>query len=252
MKDSNFDKRIKAALDEAVKDILPPDDMLYSIKNISAEEQKMKKFDPIKTAVVCIAAVMALSVGVIGAGKLLYIESHSSILEAINHFPTEKELDKIIDYKPRYIEKLGKYDFESCVPVHSSNIGENGEKLDNYTGMSFEYKTEKGILVLDTDPKPMEINENISEILEYNGIKYYYSSYLYKTVPPDYQLTEEDEKLQKEGKLQIGVGSDKVEEMNNQSICWEQDGISYCLLDMGVGIDKTEFESMAKSIIDIK
>ncbi len=252
MTDSNFDKKIKTGLYEAVKDVIPPEDMLYRIKNFSAaEENKMKKLTPIKIAVFCIAAVMALSVGVIGAGKILYVESHSTPAEEITHFPTHSELDKIIDYDPRYTETLGKYAFDYCVPVHSSNVGENGEHLGNYTGMSFGYKTDKGILVLDTDTSPLETAEN-SEISEYKGVKYYYHNILYKFVPTDYVLTEEDKAKQEAGELEISYGSDKVELKNCQSVCWQQDNVTYCLLDMGVEINKNEFIDMAKSVIDVK
>ncbi len=251
MTDSKFDNLIKTGLNKASGDIFPPEDMLYRIKNFSAaEENKMKKLNPLKTVILCTAAVLALSAGVIGAGKAVLTESHSSLLERIDHLPTQNELEKIIDFKPKYKEKLGKYDFESCVPVHSNDVGENGEDLGNYTGMSFKYKTDKGILALDTDPKSMRLEDSELEISEHNGVKYYYNSYLYKCVPPDYQPTDEEKELEKEGKLQIGVGSDRVETQNCQSICWEQDGVSYCLLDMDVEIDKNEFEDMAKSIID--
>ena len=253
MTDSNFDNKIKTGLTEVTKDILPPEDMLYRIKNFSAaEEPKMKKLKPFKTVVICIAAIMALSVGVIGAGKLLYVESHSSSAEAIKHFPTQQELEKVIDFKPKYLQKLGKYDFESCVPVHSKDVGENGENLENYTGMNFFYKTDKGILALDTDPKPTNFDEVDFDISEYKGVKYYYDSVLFKCVPPDYQLTDEDKEMQEAGKLQISVGSDKVTVEKTQHVVWEQDGVSYCLSDIGVEIDKNEFVDMAKSIMDAK
>ena len=253
MNDSEFDNRIKKVLNDAANEVSPPEDMLYRIKNFSAaEENKMKRFNPFKTAVVCIAAVMALTVGVIGAGKLMYVESHSTTAEEIDHFPTQNELDKVIDFKPRYTEKLGQYDFDYCLPVHSSNIGENGEHLNDYTGMSFNYKTDKGILALDTDTSPLELGEADCDISEYNGVKYYYHNTMFKFVPTDYKLTDEDKAKQDAGELEISYGSEEVELKQSQSICWEQDGVSYCLLDLGVEIDKDKFIDMAKSIIDVK
>lgn len=48
----------------------------------------------------------------------------------------------------------------------------------------------------------------------------------------------------------IGYGSDKVEEQKTQNIIWVEDNITYNLMDMGVEIDKSDFISMAKQVID--
>ena len=244
------DSKIKTALNEAVKDISPSEDMLYSIKNLSVkEDMKMKKIRPIKAVLTCALAIGILSVGAIGAGKIVGVESHSSSLEEVKKFPTEEEVKKMAGFVPAYTEKLGEYEFESCRPVHSSDIDEDGIKADDYTGISFNYKTDKGILALDIDPKPMQ-QEAYDEKFDYKGKEIFYHSILYKFVPPDYALTDEDKKLQEKGELEISYGSQEVELENIQSLLWESGGKTYCLLDMDVQIDKGDFINMAKQVID--
>ena len=135
--------------------------------------------------------------------------------------------------------------------LKGSDLDENGAHISDYTGMSFSYLTDKGILVLDTDTQPLRLGEE-DELTEYNGVKYYYNNTLFKFVPTDYQLTDEDKAMQEAGEIEISYGSEEVEVKQSQSICWEQDGVSYCLLDLGGEIDKNEFTDMAKSVMDMQ
>lgn len=244
------DSKIKNALDEAVKDISPSEDLLYSIKNLSVREDiKMKKARPVKLILTCALILGVFTVGAIGAGKIASVESHSSLLEEVTHFPSKDEVKQMAGFVPAYAERLGKFVFKSCVPVHSSDIDEAGNNLGDHTGINFTYKTDKGILSLSADPKPLRI-EKYTERSEHNGTDIYYHKIAYKFVPPDYELTDEDKALKEMDKLEISYGSDKVETMDTQSLIWERGGITYCLLDMDVQIDKTDFEKMAYQLID--
>lgn len=68
-----------------------------------------------------------------------------------------------------------------------------------------------------------------SEEIDYNNKTIYYGSYEYKAVPPDYKPTEEENKKVEEGSLQIGYGSDKVEEEKTQFLMWQEEIYSILL-----------------------
>ena len=91
-----------------------------------------------------------------------------------------------------------------------------------------------------------------SEEIKYNDKIVSYSSYVYKAVPPDYKPTEEENKEIEEGSLQIGYGSDKVEEEKTQFLMWQEGDLQYLIMDMGAEIPKDEFVNMAKQVIDMQ
>ena len=70
-------------------------------------------------------------------------------------------------------------------------------------------------------------------------------------MPVDYEKTEEDLKLESEGKLQIGYGADEISEDTMQSVSWYEDGISYSILNSNYNdVSKEDMIKMAKDIIN--
>ncbi len=245
-----MDNKIRAALEYAAKDIAPKENMLSDItERYEKECLKMKKIKPVRVLAVCAVMCAAISGIAIGAGKIASTESHSSHYEDINHYPTLDELKNIIDYTPVYPKKLGDHEFESCVPVHSTERDENKNAVRDYTGMNFSYKTENGFLNLDTKPGSVTDTEG-SESVDYNGVTLYYRSDVYKFVPPDYKLTEEDKELQEKGELVISYGSKDIEINTMLSVVWNKDGVGYCLIASDPAEDKDEFIALAKQAVD--
>ncbi len=253
---NRIDNDIKKALDIKVQDVNASDDLLTSIKHQLQEERKIEnmkklKFTP-KTILVSALLTVALATGVIASSGLGGgIISHSDKREAINHYPTSSEVEKVVNYSPKFVEDLQGYKFKSAQPSESSDLDEAGNEISSQKEISFYYETDKGILNLNTSQVVRE-NDAKGEPISYKGITLYYSSYTYKAVPPDYVVTEEDKKLEESGKLMIGYGSDKISEEKTQNIIWVDNGITYDLLDMGAEIDKNDLIEMAKQVIDAK
>lgn len=250
MKD--IDNIIKKSLNEAAEQISPKDQMMLSVMSSiseNKEEFKMKRFSVKKIVVVCAAVCALFTVGVIGAGKVAVTESYSYITDEMREYPEQKELDKVIDFKPYYPKTLGGYEFESAVPSSNTRKDEDGNKIADYTDIHFYYKTENGSLGLNVSQQP-SYSDAKGETTEYNGIEMEYLSTVYKFVPPGYELTDEDKELMDKNELEVSYGSSEVECMNMQNISWTQDGLSYSVMDMGAEIDKDAFVDMAKQIID--
>ena len=49
--------------------------------------------------------------------------------------------------------------------------------------------------------------------------------------------------------MEISYGSSEIEEMNIQSLFWEEDGIVYEMTALGADIDKEGLMQMAKEVI---
>lgn len=255
---NNLDNEIKKALTTKAENIELPENLLNSIK-IELEEKennsmKRFKFTP-KVLVAALALTVVLASGVIAAGKIAIISSSSSHFDDIKHFPTIEEVENIVDYSPKFVETLGTHKFKFASPADSQSKDDNGNVINKFKDITFWYETDNkdAILTLSTHPasESLGIGEN-AEPISYNGITLYYSSFTYKAVPPDYIKTDEDKELEDMGELIIGFGSDKIDEKKTQSIAWEEDGVTYNLMDMNEGIDKAEFVEMAKQVIDVR
>ena len=247
----NIDNEIKDALNKKALDISPSDAMLGSIKNsVEKENIYMRKGFTAKRMIALCAAICAIgAVTAIGGGKVVTMTAHSSRLDDIKHFPTQAELSKIIDYSPKYVEKLGKYEFDFANPAENEEKDADGNIINKYTDISFWYKTDNGILTLATKPDT-HTEENDGEPIEYKGKTLYYSSIKYKFVPPGYELTAEDKELMDKKELEVSYGSQEVELKDNSSVLWVDGDVQYCLMDMDVHIPKDELIAMAEQVID--
>ncbi len=49
--------------------------------------------------------------------------------------------------------------------------------------------------------------------------------------------------------MEISYGSSEIEEMNIQSLFWEEDGIVYEMTSLGADVDKEGLIEMAKEVI---
>ncbi len=247
----DIDEKIKKALENKALDISPDDAMLDSIKNsVEKENIYMKKgFTAKKIVALCAAICVIGAVTAIGSGKVVSMSAHSSRLDDIKHFPTQAELSKIIDYSPKYVEKLGKYDFDFASPGETEEKDADGNVVDKYRDISFWYKTDGGILTLGTKPDTHTEEKN-GEPIEYKGKTLYYDSIKYKFVPPGYELTAEDRELMDKKELEVSYGSQEVELKDNASVVWTDSNVSYCLMDMDAHIPKDELIAMAKQVID--
>lgn len=84
---------------------------------------------------------------------------------------------------------------------------------------------------------------------EYNGILLGATEDQYLFLPPDVTPSEEDLKLQDEGKLYISYGSSQEERKVFRNVSWTKDGLQYLLYTYE---DKSldEMINMAKAYID--
>ena len=94
----------------------------------------------------------------------------------------------------------------------------------------------------NSDPEP-------DEVQEVNGVTLSFRDSHYRFVPPDYEPSDEEKKLERRGELTISEGSDEVENRQFQSVSWTQDGVEYSLYGFDTGLDSEEMLSMAAELV---
>lgn len=77
-----------------------------------------------------------------------------------------------------------------------------------------------------------------------------YCSESFKFVPGDYVMTEQDKADEESGKYIFSYGSEKVEINHMQQITWEDNGMSYTLINSDDKVDKTILANMAAEIVN--
>ena len=118
--------------------------------------------------------------------------------------------------------------------------------------MTFGYKRGEENISITNREVTDEIGDDYSdfdETVDLDGIEGHYNKQAYKFFPPDVTPSDEDIEAQKAGALEISYGSSEIEEMNIQSLFWEEDGIVYEMTALGADIDKEGLMQMAKEVI---
>lgn len=123
--------------------------------------------------------------------------------------------------------------------------------LEQETSMSFTYEKKGMEDVIFSSSRQTVPGGNPDEVLVLDdGTELGYHRMANKFVPPDYTPTEEELKLQEEGKLNIGYGSDKVQEKVSVSVYWVQDGVIYSLFSFNDSLTAEEMFQMAKEVAE--
>ncbi|MFR8165779.1 MAG: hypothetical protein ACLU8D_07170 [Enterocloster sp.] len=146
------------------------------------------------------------------------------------------------------------YTFKEAVPKHEETQDEGKNRLDQGMSMAFTYEKE-GMEDVELSGSRlfvgMQDESSADQVMTLeDGTVLSYSSTVNKFVPPDYEITEEEKKLQEEGKLNVAYGSDEVEVMTSAAVTWEQEDISYCLFTFEESMSAEELLSMAKEVAE--
>ena len=253
----HFDNFIKRELNHAVKNMEPSQQLFFNIKNQVRlqEEKRMKKnlftSKKLKAAVV-VGALCIMSFTCYAAMKMTGYVSHS--YREWNELPTAEEVQKKVDFTPKFVEKFSNgFVFENASVGEISGVDSDFNKVtDGHKMVTFDYQRGEESIAITNREVSDEIGGDYStfdETVDLGGIEGHYKMQAYKFFPPDVTPSDEDLEAQKAGALEISYGSSEIEEMNMQFIFWEEDGIVYEMTSLGANIDKDGLIQMAKEVI---
>lgn len=219
------------------------------------ENMSVMKRKSIKRSLVFVAAiVMALGVTAFASGKIGSIIASSSSIPDYKEMPTQEEVTKEFGFSPKLVDAFENgYEFGSGSIVKGNMMDEEGNSMGKFKSLSIDYAKSGDEISLSMEQVvDSQWHTQEGTPTDYNGMPLYYGSYDCKSVPADYQLTEQDKKDEASGKYAFSYGSDEVEVMNVQSVTWQQDGIGYCLLGIDTPLNQTELTKMTQEIVDHK
>lgn len=250
------DEQIKNALYADAYSYDPPADLKQRIDAQIAQQKKevifMKKMSVKKVAVVA-AALCALTATVCMAGGKIagYVGgtrpgSQTSDFSDIGKM--ENKLDVTVnapeDFDNGYaFSDAHIADFDA---LDESNVKVKDESELNVTyeknGKRLNYSVKKGATVLS------DAELERAEMMEQEGVTYYYLVDQYLFLPPNEEPTAEELAAQDAGSLNISYGSDERQEQNYYSLWWIKDGQTYTLAGFDVDLSAQEMVEMAAQI----
>ena len=263
-KKENLDQKIQEAfrLQEdglAVSDALKGriDKKLKMLEVNSRKEKggKHMKINMKKVGIGVAAACLMVS-GLTFAGEIKGWRSHTSLLE-----PSYDSYEQMADAENKFghtvdsVEKFDNgYNFEEARISKMDAYDESGHTVTTVDQLWIDYSKDNGedlALVIEADKgvnsgQPKKAPDATKTI---DGITVRYDIYTYKFVPPNYELTPEDEANLKRDDYEISYGSDRVEIRQDESLMWVKDGIIYNLFGWDTSMDSEDFFEMAEELI---
>ncbi len=255
------EEQIRSALKEQARQIrVSQDQMERFSKNVDRrieEEMKMTRKWSFKKVLVTAAAVCVVgSITAVAAGKIVGVQSSSSWKEAVTQYGQMEEMSGDLGLDIHVPEAFSSgYEFKTAMPVHSAATDQEGNAVEQWTGLNLVYSKEGqpdlNISVENAQSAQMGFGDS-DAIFEHGGVQMAYSREHYRFVPPNYELSEEEQAQIDAGELVVSYGSQSVEDKEIQSLSWKQGDIRYGLMLFDSSMTGEDMAGMAGEIIDFQ
>ncbi len=205
------------------------------------------------TALVLAAALVVLtSLTALAAGVVLSRRSsHVYHKPHYTSLPSAETLMRDIGIAPQLPERFSNgYAFSQGNIAQNEDYVEDGILFESYQSFDCHYEKDAENIHLFVDAAAAGSQmESDKTAAVYRGSEIKYTDYLNKLVPPDYQLTEQEQ----EGcDYVISYGSAEVKLCRVQLMGWEYGGLNYILCTIDSSLDEQALVQMAKEIIDLQ
>ena len=211
----------------------------------------MKHFS-MKKMVIAVAIIGLLGSTVcFAAGKVTSLISGGDG-KTYTDFSKVDNLQKQLGYDVKVKESFQNgFAFKKMNLGETSGMDEDGNTVGSYKQLCVNYERENEKLdVIICKPLPEEAR-TAKQTGEYQGIKISYYNDTYKSVPEDYELTNEDKENEKRDDYYISYGSDEVQLNQVSFVNWTDNGISYLIMVSDTSLSAEDMIQMAEETIDI-
>ncbi len=255
----DLEKKLKKALTQECADMTASRDLKDRIDAEILERQKeadMKHLSVKKLIIGVAAGCLLVSGGVFAAGHAVSLSSHSYLGDGYKSFSELDKAEAELGYQVDAVEAFENgYRFKSMSVTDVQGEDDNGNAVYTFKSMDIQYGRGGDPSIGIYIEKPMETQSRTKDsqaVRQVGDITVCYDTQIFKFVPPDYELTEEDKAKQENGELAISYGSAKVQEQTSHDVIWEKDGIQYHILGFDVNLSAEEMLDMAEEIIGTK
>lgn len=256
----NWEKQIKDGIHNEISSVVfseaDENRILDAVHRQTMERSRIMTLSGKKIRIVLAAAMIAVgAVTAVSAGRITGLVSHTckneAILEADQLLPAAA---KKLGQKPKIAGKFSDgLTFSEGYVTDVSAVDEAGNHVDSYPETIVHYQGSKDVTLNISKPLASLPREEKRYMLEetYQDIQLKGTIEQYLFLPPSQEPSEEDKKLEEEGRLMIGYGSETEERKSFKSVLWEEDGLRYHIFSFDdIGLEK--LAGYAKEIISMK
>lgn len=253
------DQRIAEWFREEADRISVPADMKTEIDRRLDDAERsrhMKKFSAKKVILAVAAVALIGSVSVAAAGRLASMEGHANLRDQVKDYSALAGVEEEVGFDFPSVEEFSNgFRFASAIPVDSSDYDEDGNVLSSYktVGLTYTDGTQE-VTAYINQSRPYEGGTSEAPGVvpvwqgEKNGISLTVTRTVYKFVPADYELTEEDIQAQENGSLVFSYGSSEVQEQVSYNCMFEKDGLTYDVMGFDLTMEPEQLAEMAAEL----
>lgn len=252
----DLERKLKEALAQECADMDASRNLKERIDAEILERQKeadMKHFSVKKLIIGVVAGCFLVSSGVFAAGHAVTLRSHGYLGGGYKSFSELNKAEAKLGYQVDAVETFENgYRFKEMSVTDVQGEDESGNAVYTFKSMEIHYGRGGDPSISVYIDKPVETQTRTKEpqaVRQAGDITVYYDTQIYKFVPPNYELTEEDKAKKESGEIEISYGTDTVQVQTSYSVTWYKDGIFYHLLGFDVNLSAEEMLDMAEEII---
>lgn len=212
--------------------------------------------------VVAAAAAIALigSMTAMAAGRLASREAHSDLRDQVTDYSKLNRIEAEAGFVFPAVEEFSNgFRFVSAVPSDNSDYDEEGNVLSSYKGVALNYtdgSQDVSVYIYQSRSYDDGNASNAPGITpvwegEKDGLNLRVTRTVFKFVPPDYELTQEDLAAQESGSVVFSYGSSSVREQVSYNCVLEKGGLSYDLLGFDLTMEPEELAGMAAELLTL-
>ena len=245
---------------KTIQDIHMPDDMRARIAQRMARENGRKevpismfkhKKKRMAAAVIAATVVVGGSAFAFGGTAISQIIARCSASADYTSLPSAQQCQRDAAFTPALLQSFDNgFAFKDGVIVHNQEQNEDGQTVNKYASLEFDYQKGDEIVSLMQNSGASQEEETGSCAAQKDGISYYETTKTEKYVSDSYQMTEQDRKEEASGQVEFNVGqSDNgVETEQYHGINWTVGGVHYTLYQMNGSLTSAQMLEMAQQI----
>lgn len=236
-----------------------PDDMrtriLHRMAQENTKEVPISMFKHKKKRMA--AAVIAATVVVGGSAFAFCGTAISQIIATCSasadytSLPSAQQCQRDAGFTPALLQSFDNgFAFKDGVIVHNQEQNEDGQTVNKYASLEFDYQKGDETVSLMQDSGAAQEKETGRCAAQKDGVSYYETTKTEKYVSDSYQMTEQDRKEEASGQVEFNVGpSDNgVETVQYHGINWTAGGVHYNLYQMNGSLTTAQMLEMAQQI----
>lgn len=236
-----------------------PDDMRARILHRMAQENtkevpiSMFKHKKKRMAATVIAATVVVggSAFAFGGTAISQIIATCSASADYTSLPSAQQCQRDAGFTPALLQSFDNgFAFKDGVIVHNQEQNEDGQTVNKYASLEFDYQKGDETVSLMQDSGAAHEKETDRCAAQKDGVSYYETTKTEKYVSDSYQMTEQDRKEEASGQVEFNVGqSDNgVETVQYHGINWTAGGVHYNLYQMNGSLTTAQMLEMAQQI----